>query len=281
MMKLNNKATLLLLGFLAVLFSSPRLFGQQREVLLQGAYSFRDIGGYKTTTGKSIKWGKIYRSATLAYLSPEDQQILEQLRINIVADFRGPYEIKHAPDLLPKKIHYLPLGAGSETDGPDDWKDMAEVMKTKTMVQRDSEATAYYKDISSFGNRYKPLFDALLDLPKDSAIVFHCVGGKDRTGIAAALIEYALGVDRRQIIQDYVLTNKYRARYNAEIAQLLHLKYGVPKEIAATYGLAKSEFIEATFAEIDRQYGCVDKFLQKEMGLDPVKIKQLQTLYLQ
>lgn len=269
------------IALLILLLIHSGLRGQQREVLLQGAYSFRDIGGYKAAGGKSIKWGKIYRSATLAYLSPEDKEMLKLLHISTVADFRGPIEISYAPDNLPGNIHHIALAAGSESDGPDDWQEMAEKMKTQTRDQADSEAIAYYKKIRSFGPRYKPLFDALLSLPRDSAIVFHCVGGKDRTGIAAALIEYVLGVDQQQIIQDYVATNTYRARYNAEIASLLHKQYGVAQNIADTYGLAKPAFIQATFTEIEKQYGSIDQFVHRELGLDGSKIKKLRQLYLE
>jgi protein-tyrosine phosphatase len=254
---------------------------QIREIPLQGTYNFRDIGGLRTKDGKSIKWGKIYRSALLQGLTIEDQQVLEALKIKKIIDFRGPIEIKYAPDKIPVGVCYLELSAGSVSDTPDNWADMAKDMKKYSEVESDKGAINYYKNIGSFKDRYKPLFDALLAMPQDSALVFHCMGGKDRTGIAAALIEYAFGVSWDQIIEDYLLSNRYRKRYNAEIATLLVKKYGVPQKRANTYGLAKPEFLEATFDEIKKKYGTVDNYLKVVMELDNQKISRLKVLYLQ
>lgn len=254
---------------------------QMREIPLQGTYNFRDIGGLQTKDGKSIKWGKIYRSALLQGLTNEDLQIIKALKIKKILDFRGPLETNYAPDKIPADVCYLQLPAGSINDGPDDWADMAKNMREHSEAESDKGAINYYKNIDSFKDRYKPLFDALLVLPKDSALVFHCMGGKDRTGIAAALVEYALGVSWKQITEDYLLSNRYRERYNSEISTFLCLKYGVPQKRANTYGLAKPEFLKATFAEIKKKYVTVDNYMKVVMELDDQKIDKLKALYLQ
>ncbi|WP_447642778.1 MULTISPECIES: tyrosine-protein phosphatase [Chitinophagaceae] len=265
---------------LAGIFSVGLSFAQKREIVLQGTYNFRDIGGYKTKDGKYIKWGKIYRSAVLSNLTSEDLQLLQVLGIGSVIDFRGPKETSIFPDKIPARSNYVTLVAGSENDEPDDWESTAKEMMHTTEKQSDDGAIAYYKNIQSFGERYRPMFDLLLSNAPDSAVVFHCAGGKDRTGIAAALIEYVLGVDEKHIMEDYLVTNKYRQRYNEEIAQLLHLKYGVPIARAQLYGLAKPAFLEASFNEIKKKYGSMDHFVTTELGLDQSKIDQLRAMYL-
>ncbi len=251
-----------------------------RDIVLQGTYNFRDIGGYKTADGKRIKWGRIYRSALLSNLTKEDLQILEALKVKMVIDFRGPLEIAAYPDKMPINAEYIELPAGSKNDAPDDWAGMAESMKLSSSVASDSGSINYYKHISSLGKRYKPMFEELLNADKDSAVIIHCAGGKDRTGIAAALIEYTLGVSDNDIVADYVYSNEGRKFYNEEIANLLHLKYNVPLDRAKNYGIAKPEFIEATFDEIRKQYGSVNNFLYIELGLDDKKIAKLKELYL-
>jgi len=77
------------------------------------------------------------------------------------------------------------------------------------------------------------------------------------------------------------LSNRYRERYNTEIATLLTLKYGVPQKRAITYGLAKPAFLESTFDEIKKKYGTVDNYLKVVMGLDDQKINRLKAIYLQ
>lgn len=274
---MKKKYSIILVGLFSVTIS----FAQKREIELQGTYNFRDIGGYKTKDGKHIKWGKIYRSAVLSNLTSEDLQMLEALKIGTIIDFRGPKEVAVFPDKIPAQTMYQELTAGSESDEPDDWAEMATEMKKTSEKETDMGAINYYKNISAFGERYKPMFETLLRTAPDSAVVFHCAGGKDRTGIAAALIEYVLGVDKKEILQDYMVTNQYRKRYNEEIAQLLHLKYGVPLARAQKYGLAKQAFLEASFKEIEKQYGSLDGFVKTELDLDKTKIDQLKRLYLE
>ncbi|MFX6230656.1 tyrosine-protein phosphatase, partial [Acinetobacter baumannii] len=81
---------------------------------LQGAVNFRDIGGYKTNDGKTIKWGKIYRAAEINKLTNQDALALEKRKITTDIDFRGLEESKKAPDALWNKANYIRCGAGSE-----------------------------------------------------------------------------------------------------------------------------------------------------------------------
>ncbi|MFT4205423.1 MAG: tyrosine-protein phosphatase [Chitinophagaceae bacterium] len=253
---------------------------QEREVILQGTYNFRDIGGYPTKGGKKIKWEKLYRSAFLTGLTAEDLDILQSRKVARVIDFRGPKEIAFAPDKLPQGTQHIVLSAGSVNDGPDDWEDMANEMKTKTEDESEQGAYNYYRNVSSFADRYRPMFEQMLKLPQDSALVFHCVGGKDRTGIAAALIQYVLGVDYKDIMSDFELTNQYRARYNKEISELLVRKYGVSPDRAKLYGLAKAKFLQASFDALAKQYGSLDLFVKNGLGLDDSKIAKLKAMYL-
>ncbi|UAY56974.1 tyrosine-protein phosphatase [Arachidicoccus terrestris] len=267
--------------FLTAWMGSERILGQQPAIPLQGTFAFRDIGGYGAANGKRIKSGKLYRSALLADLTQEDLWILEAFKVSTIIDFRGPLEVNAYPDKVPEGARYIELAAGSEADTPDDWAAMAREMKTKTPEESDDGAETYYKNIAACGKRYKPMFETLLNTHKDSAVIFHCAGGKDRTGIAAALIEYVLGVSYENIHKDYLYSNVARKSYNEEIAQLLYLKYGVPIARARQYGLAKPQFIKACFNQINEQYGSVDKFLKKELDLNAEKMEQLRRLYLE
>ncbi|MCT3924054.1 tyrosine-protein phosphatase [Elizabethkingia anophelis] len=270
-----------LVKFIAIGISFTTLIkAQEREILLQGTYNFRDIGGYHSKDGRKIKWQKIYRSAFLTGLTNEDIQILETRNVAKVIDFRGPKEIEYAPDRLPTNTEHIILSTGSELNTPDDWFALAEEMKHKNENESDQAALRYYKNIKSFGNRYRPMFQELLTLPLDSSIIIHCVGGKDRTGIGVALIEYVLGVDKNSIIKDFELTNKYRERYNKEISYLLEKKYGVSPKRAASYGIAKGKFLQATFDELTKQYGSIDEFVNKELRLSTCEIKKLRDMYL-
>jgi len=245
-----------------------------REVKLQGAVNFRDIGGYKTKDGKKIKLGLLYRSAALNTLTDADLAKLEALHIKYDFDFRGPYEVKTAPDKIPTGTTRISLPAGSENVGDSTYmKNMAKYMKS------DSFLISFYTVLTPFKDRYTPLFDSLLSNKTASPILFHCTAGKDRTGIAAALILYALGVDENTIYEDYEATNYYRRNENAKAIAQMTKYYGLDEKTATNLMGAKKEYIQATFATIKAQYGTMDHYLEKVLGLTKSKIATLKKYY--
>ena len=248
----------------------------KREVKLQGAINFRDIGGYKTKDGKEVKWGKIFRSAEINRLTTSDLEKLASLKIHYVLDFRGPAEVAAGADKIPNTSIRISLPAGSEEVG--DKSKMFKSMSTATVG--DSIMLPFYSNIDAFPKRYKPMFEALLNNSNDSALVYHCTAGKDRTGIATALILYALGVDEQTIKNDYLATNYYRQSDNVRMRKMLmdnyHLKEAVVDDVLGV----KEIYLIATFDAIQNKYGSVDKFLQSEMGLNKSNLKKLRQKFL-
>lgn len=261
-----------MLIILPVLASAQIADSAQRMVKLQGAINFRDLGGYATQDGRQVKWGKLYRSAAINQLTSADLDTLAQRRIAYVVDFRGPREVAAAPDKLPPHAQRISLPAGSENIG--DSGSMKKMLQSPSLVP-------YYSDLSSFTARYKPLFDELLQLPADSALLFHCTAGKDRTGIAAALILAALGVDEQTILGDYTATNYYRKAENERSIQAMQKAYGMPEEKARLLMAADPAYLQATFQAIQQQYGSMQQYLQQEMGLTDARQQQLKALYLE
>lgn len=245
-----------------------------REVKLEGAINFRDIGGYTTKSGKHVKTAVIYRSAALNTVTEKDVNKIAQLGIKYDFDFRGPFEVKTAPDKIPASTIRISLPAGSESIGDSNYtKNMGKMMKS------DSFLISFYTNLSPFKDRYAPLFDSLLNNTQASPILFHCTAGKDRTGIAAALILYALGVKDETIFEDYEATNYYRRNENAKAIAQMTKYYGMDEKTATNMMGAKKEYIQATFSTIRAQYGSVDSYLEKVMGLNSKKIKKLQAIY--
>ena len=248
----------------------------KREVKLQGAINFRDIGGYKTKDCKEVKWGKIFRSAEINRLTATDLEKLASLKIHYVLDFRGPAEVATGADKIPNTAIRISLPAGSEEVG--DKSKMFKSMTTATVG--DSIMLPFYSNIDAFPKRYKPMFEALLNNSNDSALVYHCTAGKDRTGIATALILYALGVDEQTIMNDYLATNYYRQSDNVRMRKMLmdnyHLKEAVVDDVLGV----KEIYLKATFDAIQNKYGSVDKFLQSEMGLNKSNLKKLRQKFL-
>jgi protein-tyrosine phosphatase len=252
-----------------------KFFAAPRGIKLKGAANFRDLGGYKTTDGKQVKWGKIFRSADISKLTDDDLKVLQSLNIKMVCDLRGEQEVASAPDRLPEGTERILLSAGSENVGG-----ASSYMKfMKNPVAADSFMTAFYTRTDHLAKKYKPMFDQLLALPNDQALMFHCTAGKDRTGVGAALILYVLGVDKKTIFQDYELTNEFRKESNEQYIKML-VAQGLPEPSARSMMAAKPEYLKAAFDAIAKNFGSVDTFLEKEIALDATKRKELKSKFL-
>ena len=253
------------------------VFNARRAVVLQGTSNFRDLGGYPAADGKHVKWGHLYRSADISKLTDSDLLALQSRHVALVCDLRGPQEVAQAPDRLPAGARRIELPAGSEKIDPRLLSGGAK------NVNRDSLMRAVYTNISFFQAKYKPLFDELLALPGTEALLFHCTAGKDRTGIGAALVLAALGVDRQTILKDYAATDVYWQVGREQNVQRMAQAGMSAEAVAAVRPLmaANPAYLAGTFAAIDQQYGSVDKYLAQVMGLTPQKRTALRTKYLQ
>ncbi len=244
----------------------------KREVSLEGAINFRDLGGYTTTEYRRIKMGRIYRAADLSKLTDADMEELKRRKIYTVVDFRSKEEAENAPDRLLAGSDYLLLPAGSGNVA-----DLASF--TKGHVSGKDVMIAFYSDISLFKEKYRPFFRKLLTLPDSSAIVFHCSAGKDRTGIAAALLLYTLDVPVETIFSDYEATNFYRKTENEKMIDYM-VEQGVDHEMAIQIMDANPLYLQATFDAINRKYGSMDAFLYRELGIDEMAKLKLREKYL-
>lgn len=258
------------LGSMAQVADSNR-----REVRVHGAVNFRDLGGYATTDGHHVRWGRIYRSADISNLTPADLDSLKARHIACDVDLRGVAESAKAPDKLNPGTDYLLCPAGSDS--------------VNTMFQRlagmtrggDSLMMVFYSNTAYLTPRYKPFFGKALDLPDGNALLFHCTAGKDRTGIAAALLLYALGVPYPTIRADYEATNYYRAPDNEKMMKGMVTTAHISEPVARALMTADGAYLDATFDAIRKQYGSVDRYLTAELGLDKEKITILKEKYLE
>ena len=175
---------------------------------LSGAVNFRDLGGYRTGDGRQVKRGLVFRSDHLSRLTADDQQLLQRLRLKVVCDLRTVQEQKRHPDQLPQdgsiRLLLLPVQAGSFDpalaidrlqSGESDW------------LSLDFFISVYRQYLDDFGPVWGRIF-RLIAAPANLPLVFHCTGGKDRTGICATLLLLTLGVYQSQIIINFRTTEK-------------------------------------------------------------------------
>jgi len=241
----------------------------RRHLPLSGASNFRDLGGYVGQEGRPVKWRKIFRSDHLANLSAEDLQQIQSIGIKRSFDFRGVQESQAQaydwPDIQRHSLSIEPtvvqrLQAQHLTGKPLTAADALDAMQTtyRDFVRVDS-------------GRFAQLFEHLLDQPEP--LLFHCTAGKDRTGLAAALVLYALGVSEADIWRDYLLTNQLYKRNSIGATSL------APDVLKIVWEVQES-FLQASLEEIHARYGNVQNYLGQELNLTPAALLRLQSLYL-
>lgn len=247
----------------------------KRQLVLTGATNFRDLGGYKTADGHQVKWAQLYRSADISKLTETDLDLLKKRHIASVVDLRGHQEQAQAPDRINSGTDYILTPAGSDNLGS--W--MKGITKLKGKAG-DSLMVVYYTNIDSMAARYIPFFKMLIDLPADKSLVFHCSAGKDRTGIAAALLLTALGVPEKTIMDDYLASNVYRASTNPAAVKGMVAVMHIDAKVAEDMMLVKPAYLNATLHAIRKQYGSVDNYLKTQIGLGDVQIARLKARFL-
>lgn len=260
-----------------------------RYIDLEGTFNFRDIGGYKTNENRTVSFGKIYRSDALNFLTPEDVKQVEALGIKSIIDYRNEKERVGNEDVeIPgTTVYYLDPKAdvaalaSSEMNDKGSGGHQFDTLTAdfaKTLMTQQNVQFVHNKDSVE---AYKAMFDIILD-ETNIASVQHCRGGKDRTGYGIALILFALGVDKKTIVEDYMLTNFYKKDKNEKSLQELFDKTGDHDKVLAVRYLkeAHESFIMAALNEIDTHFETPLNYLQTVIGLDDEKITKLKDLYL-
>lgn len=240
-----------------------------RSLGLSGATNFRDLGGYRTQDGRSVRWRKVFRSDHLADLSAEDQRILADIGLTRSFDFRGIEERAGAAYALPGVRQYpLPI----EPTVVQNLRAMLESGR----AMRPADAVAlmqqtYRAFVHDNTHRFEELFAHLLE--SDAPSVFHCTAGKDRTGFAAALLLRALGVDQHTVMQDYLLTNDLYKRPRIAHSDL-------PLDVLQVVWEVQAAFLQASLDLVERDYGGLDRYLARALKLDTAALDRLRSLYL-
>ncbi len=250
----------------------------------------RDLGGLPAADGKVIKKGKLIRSGKLFKLPKSTINALEKLGVTAVIDLRTDKEREEYPPtpLNGATYYHIPLVC-TATTGITHQKSMATTMleESKRIKSEFGTADNYMKsmyEIILFSEqskaRLKEIFKIILN--ENGCVLWHCNGGKDRTGIVAMLLEALLGVDEKIIIKDYVASDKFqRRRRNMQklglrITPLPHHF----KHILYALMNAKPQYITGATDEIKAKYGSVENYCKEELKLTEEDISALKQKYL-
>jgi protein-tyrosine phosphatase len=246
----------------------------ERILPFEAVANVRDVGGYRTDAGRRVRWGRVYRSGALSHATPADRERLAALDLRLVVDLRSAEEVADAPDhTLPgARALHLPLH-----DAQEKLKRLRVLLFNPRQLAR-LVPDAYIR-IMIEGNA--PLFGSVLRELADSAnlpVLIHCTAGKDRTGVATALLLRLLGVPEQTVIADYTLSNYYFEdfrRYTLRAVEPLR-KLGVRQEDVTPLLLADPATLRATLDHINMTYGSVEAYLRQRAGIDDATIAALR-----
>lgn len=256
--------------------------GGGRVVALEEGCNFRDLGGYKAKDGREVKRGTLYRSGVMAYFTEADKTLLAQLGIKTICDLRRSEERDTEPTAWPVNTDVNIVH----------WDDEIEFVGTSGLSWRNVSSgdearevmLEFYRGMPAWlENRLRGVFSYVLadDLP----LLFHCAGGKDRTGLTAALVLHCLGVPREVILEDYQLTNtaidmeqfmRSKAKAQMGLADNAHPMLKMPQDVRRAMISANAEYLSASLNHIDSEYQSIDNFLYQRLGVTDALRLQLQ-----
>ena len=241
-----------------------------RHLNLSGASNFRDLGGYPTSDGRTVRWRRIFRSNHLGHLTDDDVSVVRELGVRSAFDFRGTEERTAAlcgmPDIT---VHSLPVE-------PTVVAALRAIVAAGTPLSTDHAVEvmrdSYRSYVQKNTRHFRSLFAHLLE--DRAPLVIHCTAGKDRTGFACALILHTLGVSEDIISEDYLLTNRFYRRDPNHSTDL-------PDDIRQVLGSVQASFLAAAFEAIDADYGDLKTYLRDGLGLGKAERAHLEARYLQ
>lgn len=260
----------------------------ERHVPLEGQSNFRDIGGYQTKDGQTVRWAEIYRSGELPSLTDADIAKLDRLGLSTVVNFLTPAEIEdRGADRLPEG----PLEISAPIYGGEQnlTVNVTEARRTgdfsQVPVELNEDIHGLLITDENAREQYARFLRSAMD-PDQRPLVVHCSHGIHRTGTAIAVLLSALGVPWETVREDYLLSNKYRAdeieRRISELRALASQNQNIPENdvdttnIEAFYRLEAS-YIDASFSEMLAEYGSVEGYLLEGLGLTAQELTRLRT----
>jgi protein-tyrosine phosphatase len=252
---------------------------EYRLLPMDGAFNTRELGGYKTTDGKSVKWGMLFRSDKLSDLSENDELYLQSLGIKRIVDFRSEGEKTEDPNIIPEGINYIETPIN--VDGAMRSKIEA-VLKGETKKEIKSFLVDANKEfVTNYTSVYEDFLRGLID--EDGPTLFHCTAGKDRAGFAAAITLIALGVSKEDVIGDYMKTNIFTKDKIDEMIDKIKLMslYQADAEILRPLIGVERIYIETAFKTAEEKYGSLENFIREGLNISDEEIQILRNKFVE
>lgn len=252
-----------------------RVVTASRNSVIPGVQNFRDIGGYPSSKGRSVRWGKLYRSGQIESLSYSTLREFKNIGIKTIIDLRSDEEEKIKPLSKDQGIQvlHIPVGVVNTNEVVQKLREgkINNDSIYRFMLRMNRDMVTYYR------SEYKKVFDVLED-ERNYPVLISCSSGIGRTAVASALILSAIGVNEDVIMEDFLRSNDF-----FDIPRASSFGYKLPvnsQEAITTLFSARPEFLNAAKRQIEKNYGNVSTYLDKGIGLSNEEIKNLKGILL-
>jgi len=246
--------------------------------------SFRELGGLEAKDGRHVRHGLLYRGSPLINLTPDEQAIVNQIGLSFILDLRATGEAEGKDDYLPDGTEYLRIPGMYDERGVEvDFSPLGISRIASRFAEQDEQGEgAFMRSLYVSMTRDNPAVHTLVDrfVNRQAPLFFHCTAGKDRTGVCAAVLLTLLGIPDDSIVQEFLLTNEYRAEIINNPPEKL------PPHMASVDNWAKAnsvdeESLRAVFAAIDEGHTSRDEYFADEFGLSQADLAKLRDYYLE
>lgn len=252
----------------------------ERVLDLTGVHNFRDFGGYPVARGGRLKRGVLWRSGQHHGATDTDLEAIAALGLASVFDLRSskersshpcrrpagfPAEIHHAQDPSQRQAPHVAAAQTSRQRTPE---------STRESLKKNYATIAFRPELQ--GMMRKQL--AVLAEGTGPSLV-NCMAGKDRTGIAAAMVHLAVGVHRDDVFEDYLLTNTAgdpEARITSGAETIRAVTGQIDEAVLRVLMGVEAEYLETAFAAIDERHGSIDAYLADALGADAALRERLR-----
>ena len=223
----------------------------------------------------NMKKGLLFRSEALTNISKGDIELLNANNIKTIIDLRVKEERDEEKDTPIDGINNVSISLLNPEYSSQKEPHIVTIKQFKL-----PDVSDIYRDIVNpkRAGAWSEIFNLLLE-NNNGAFLFHCSSGKDRTGVVAAIIQSALGLDKEIIYKDYLLTNS-NAVNSPDFEKFLSSLDEETKNQFIDYSSAKKEYLDAMFDEVDKVYGSLDNFLLNNCSLNQDRIKKLKAKFL-
>lgn len=226
---------------------------------VEGSFNVRDLGGYLNKEGKPVQYRRFIRAGSLADLTEQGKQVLEEMGVDCVLDLRSSHEVEVKPDAIEKDPqfhwHHVPMLDFINSN----------IAESKLDAFPESMEAMYIGMLDQGQKGFLRLFEIFAD-PAYHCCLFHCTAGKDRTGVTAMLLLALAGVDEKTIVEDYSHSENH----------IGPLSKNHPPHVPIYLVQSKPETMEGTLRHLNKRYGGPVAYLE-QIGVTPAQMAAIKS----